>query len=123
MTCSLCQQSGHNKRTCPRVTQVATTGKYAGMTAVQIEAIFAERERKNYEELVAPIVAPKSACADCGQIETECRLERVGGKIMCCDCLDPKPTEEEEEEEYCEWEEENEDERCRAIDASGNALF
>jgi len=106
MTCSLCQQSGHNKRTCPRVTQVATTGKYAGLNAIQIEAIFAERERKNYEELVAPIIAaasafipPKSACADCGQIETECRLERVGEKIMCCDCIDPKPTEYEEEEE------------------------
>jgi hypothetical protein len=69
------------------------------MTAVQIEAIFAERERKNYEELVAPIIAPKSACADCGQIETECHLELVGGKVMCCDCIDPKPTEEEEEEE------------------------
>jgi hypothetical protein len=68
--------------------EVATTGKYAGMTAKQIEAIFAERERKNYEELVAPILAPKSACADCGQIETECHLERlVGGKVMCCDCL------------------------------------
>ena len=80
--------------------EVATTGKYAGMTAVQIEAIFAERERKNYEELVAPIIAPKLACADCGQVETECRLERlVGGKVMCCDCLDPKPTEEEDDDE------------------------
>jgi len=98
MTCSICQQSGHNKRTCPNQ-QKATTGKYAGMTAAQIEAIFAERERKNYEELVAPIIAPKSACADCGQIETECHLELVGGKVMCCDCIDPKPTEEEEEEE------------------------
>jgi len=77
--------------------EVATTGKYAGMTAIQIEAIFAERERKNYEELVAPIIAPKSACADCGQVETECRLELVGGKVMCCDCLDPKPTEETED--------------------------
>ena len=100
MPCSVCQQSGHNKRTCELNTKVATTGKYAGMTAVQIEAIFAERERKNYEELVAPIIAPKSACADCGQIETECRLELVGGKVMCCDCLYPEnPTEYEEEEE------------------------
>lgn len=99
MTCSICHQTGHNKRTCSNQ-QKATTGKYAGMTATQIEAIFAERERKNYEELVAPIIAPKLACADCGQVETECRLERmIGGKIMCCDCLDPKPTEEEEEDD------------------------
>jgi hypothetical protein len=60
MTCSLCNQTGHNKRTCPRITQVATTGKYAGLNAIQIEAIFAERERKNYEELVAPIIAATS---------------------------------------------------------------
>jgi hypothetical protein len=81
--------------------EVATTGKYAGMTAVQIEAIFAERERKNYEELVAPIIAPKLACADCGQVETECHLERlVGGKVMCCDCLYPEnPTEYEEDDD------------------------
>ena len=78
--------------------EVATTGKYAGMTAVQIEAIFAERERKNYEELVAPIIAPKLACADCGQVETECRLERlVGGKVMCCDCLYPENQEDDDE--------------------------
>jgi len=70
-----------------RHTKVATTGKYAGMTAVQIEAIFAERERKNYEELVAPIVSsakkdeeendvdardapniyPYKKCSDCGE--------------------------------------------------------
>jgi hypothetical protein len=79
--------------------EVATTGKYAGMTAVQIEAIFAERERKNYEELVAPIIAPKLACADCGQVETECRLERlVGGKVMCCDCLYPENQEDDDDE-------------------------
>lgn len=78
--------------------EVATTGKYAGMTAVQIEAIFAERERKNYEELVAPIIAPKLACADCGQVETECHLERlVGGKVMCCDCLYPENQEDDDE--------------------------
>jgi hypothetical protein len=98
MPCSVCQQSGHNKRTCELNTKVATTGKYAGMTAVQIEAIFAERERKNYEELVAPIIAPKLACADCGQVETECRLERlVGGKVMCCDCLYPENQEDDDE--------------------------
>ena len=125
MTCSICQQSGHNKRTCPNQ-QKATTGKYAGMTATQIEAIFAERERQSYEELVAPIVAPKSACADCGQIETECRLERVGGKIMCCDCLDPKPTEEEEDDETEtdeeEEEEEEEEEYCECPDC-GDSFY
>jgi hypothetical protein len=78
--------------------EVATTGKYAGMTAKQIEAIFAERERKNYEELVAPIITPKLACADCGQVETECHLERlVGGKVMCCDCLYPENQEDDDE--------------------------
>lgn len=99
MTCSVCHQKGHNKRTCELNTKVATTGKYAGLTAVQIEAIFAERERKNYEELVAPIIAPKLACADCGQVETECRLERlVGGKVMCCDCLYPENQEDDDDE-------------------------
>jgi hypothetical protein len=98
MTCSVCHQKGHNKRTCELNTKVATTGKYAGLTAVQIEAIFAERERKNYEELVAPIIAPKLACADCGQVETECHLERlVGGKVMCCDCLYPENQEDDDE--------------------------
>ena len=80
--------------------EVATTGKYAGMTAVQIEAIFAERERKNYEELVAPIIAPKLACADCGQVETECHLEITEqGKILCCDCLYPENQEDDDETE------------------------
>lgn len=33
-------------------------------------------------------IAPKLACADCGQIETECRLEITEqGKTLCCDCL------------------------------------
>jgi hypothetical protein len=78
--------------------EVATTGKYAGMTAVQIEAIFAERERKNYEELVAPIIAPKLACADCGQVETECHLEITEqGKTLCCDCLYPENQEDDDE--------------------------
>lgn len=101
MTCSVCHQKGHNKRTCELNTKVATTGKYAGLTAVQIEAIFAERERKNYEELVAPIIAPKLACADCGQVETECHLEITEqGKTLCCDCLYPEnPTEYEEDDD------------------------
>lgn len=31
---------------------------------------------------------PKPACADCGQIETECHLEITAeGKTLCCDCL------------------------------------
>jgi len=95
MPCSICHQNGHNKRTCELNTKVATTGKYAGLTAVQIEAIFAERERKNYEELVAPIIAQaKLARADCGQVETECRLEITEqGKTLCCDCLSPKKEE------------------------------
>ena len=41
----------------------------------------------------------RGACADCGQIETECSLKLVGGKVMCCDCLYPEAPEEEEEEE------------------------
>ena len=88
MTCSLCHQSGHNKRTCSLVKQVATTGKYAGLNAIQIEAIFAERMRRDYEEIVAPIIAPKLACFACGQVETECHLEITEqGKTLCCDCL------------------------------------
>ena len=88
MTCSLCHQSGHNKRTCSLVKQVATTGKYAGLNAIQIEAIFAERMRRDYEEIVAPIIAPKPACFACGQVETECHLEITEqGKTLCCDCL------------------------------------
>ena len=88
MTCSLCHQSGHNKRTCSLVKQVATTGKYAGLNAIQIEAIFAERMRRDYEEIVAPIIAPKLACFACGQVETECHLEITEqGKTLCCDCI------------------------------------
>ena len=88
MTCSLCHQSGHNKRTCSLVKQVAATGKYAGLNAIQIEAIFAERMRRDYEEIVAPIIAPKLACFACGQVETECHLEITEqGKTLCCDCL------------------------------------
>ena len=88
MPCSLCQQSGHNKRTCSLVKQVATTGKYAGLNAIQIEAIFAERMRRDYEEIVAPIIAPKLACFACGQVETECHLEIIEqGMTLCCDCL------------------------------------
>ena len=34
---------------------------YDGLTAAEIEAEFAERERRNYEELVAPIVAAAAA--------------------------------------------------------------
>jgi hypothetical protein len=34
---------------------------YDGLTAAEIEAEFAERERRNYAEIVAPIVAPKKA--------------------------------------------------------------
>jgi hypothetical protein len=34
---------------------------YEGLTAAEIEAEFAERERRNYEELVAPIVAAAAA--------------------------------------------------------------
>ena len=75
-----------------------------------------ERERKNYEELVAPIIAPKLACADCGQVETECRLELVGGKVMCCDCLDPKPTEEEDDDETETDDEEEETVVCPRCD-------
>lgn len=41
----------------------------------------------------------RGACADCGQIETECCLKLKGGKVMCCDCLYPEAPEEEEEEE------------------------
>ncbi len=51
MTCSICQQSGHNKRTCPAEIKM------------------------------------KLACADCGQVETECGLTLVGEKVMCYDCL------------------------------------
>ena len=61
MTCSICHQNGHNKRTCDRHTLVATEGKYKGLNSIQIEAIIAERERQSYEELVAPIIAAAKA--------------------------------------------------------------
>ena len=33
-------------------------------------------------------ITPKPACADCGQVETECHLEITAeGKTLCCDCL------------------------------------
>jgi len=106
MPCSICHQNGHNKRTCELTTKVATTGKYAGLTAVQIEAIFAERERKNYEELVAPIIAQaKLACKEeeeedevqkCSQCEIElgedihifCFSKGDDETTMCSNCAD-----------------------------------
>lgn len=70
MTCSICHQIGHNKRTCDRHTLVATEGKYKGLNAIQIEAIIAERNRieneefnRYYESLVAAEVAKTAAPA------------------------------------------------------------
>jgi hypothetical protein len=70
MTCSICHQIGHNKRTCDRHTLVATEGKYKGLNAIQIEAIIAERCRieneefiRYYESLVAAEVAKTAAPA------------------------------------------------------------
>jgi hypothetical protein len=70
MTCSICHQIGHNKRTCDRHTLVATEGKYKGLNAIQIEAIIAERSRieneefnRYYESLVAAEVAKTAAPA------------------------------------------------------------
>jgi len=44
---------------------------YEGLTAAEIERVFAERERKNYEELVAPIITAAAA-----ETETETETEK-----------------------------------------------
>jgi hypothetical protein len=67
----------------------------------------------------------KGACADCGQIEGECGLKLVGGKVMCCDCLYHEDTKEEAEPE--EDDDESDDEsvceccKCEMLsDGKGN---
>lgn len=79
MTCSICHQTGHNKRTCDRHTIVATEGKYAGLNAIQIEAIFAERRRIEDEELncllataTAPAPAPATEETEDTDTESDC---------------------------------------------------
>ena len=78
MTCSICHQIGHNKRTCDRHTLVAPEGKYKGLNAIQIEAIIAERCRieneefiRYYESLVAAEVAKTAAPAPAPAITEE----------------------------------------------------
>ena len=56
-----------------------------------------DSEEEDEEETTDLPPSFKGACADCGQIETECSLKLVGEKVMCCDCIDPKDTEEDEE--------------------------
>jgi len=51
---------------------------YEGMTVEEIEAVFAERERRNYAEIVAPILPDMS--------QTECAVCYVRDEDGGCDC-------------------------------------
>ena len=96
MTCSICHQIGHNKRTCDRHTLVAPEGKYKGLNAIQIEAIIAERCRieneefiRYYESLVAAEVAKTAAPAPAiteEDEETEDDASSVNTQEVCCEC-------------------------------------
>lgn len=77
MTCSICHQTGHNKRTCDRHTLVATEGKYAGLNSIQIEAIIAERRRIEDEEFflslnLPAIIAPATEETEDTDTESDC---------------------------------------------------
>lgn len=146
MTCSICQQSGHNKQTCSVVvryeyddcgvkcrinpndegdfqpvetyclpcgspTLECDCGKYkCGKWFNEEKGKFQGAPRRRRQTRFNPIdhpalftIAPaeikmKLACADCGQVETECRLEITEqGKTLCCDCLYPENQKNEEE--------------------------
>jgi hypothetical protein len=56
-----------------------------------------DSEEEDEEETTDLPPSFKGACADCGQIETECSLKLVGEKVMCCDCIDPENQKNEEE--------------------------
>ena len=139
MTCSICQQSGHNRQTCSVVvryeyddcgvkcrinpndegdfqpvetyclpcgakTEECDCGKYkCGKWFNEEKGKFQGAPRRRRQTRFNPIdhpalftIAPaeikmKLACADCGQVETECRLEITEqGKTLCCDCLYPE---------------------------------
>ena len=122
MTCSICQQSGHNRQTCSVVieytyddcgvkcrinpndegdfqpvetyclpcgakTEECDCGKYkCGKWFNEEKGKFQGAPRRSSPR--PKKIAPKLACADCGQVETECRLEITEqGKTLCCDCL------------------------------------
>ena len=51
---------------------------YEGLTVEEIEAVFAERERRNYAEIVAPILPEMS--------QTECAVCYVRDEDGGCDC-------------------------------------
>ena len=125
MTCSICQQSGHNRQTCSVVieytyddcgvkcrinpndegdfqpvetyclpcgakTEECDCGKYkCGKWFNEEKGKFQGAPRRSSPR--PKKIAPKLACADCGQVETECRLEITEqGKTLCCDCLYPE---------------------------------
>lgn len=139
MTCSICQQSGHNRQTCSVVvryeyddcgvkcrinpndegdfqpvetyclpcgspTLECDCGKYkCGKWFNEEKGKFQGAPRRRRQTRFNPIdhpalftIAPaeikmKLACADCGQVETECRLEITEqGEVVCCDCLYPE---------------------------------
>ena len=136
MTCSICQQSGHNKQTCSVVvryeyddcgvkcrinpndegdfqpvepyclpcgakTEECDCGEYkCGKWFNEEKGKFqgAPRRSSPRRPRPTPEIKMKLACADCGQVETECRLEITEqGKTLCCDCLYPEHQKNEEE--------------------------
>jgi hypothetical protein len=129
MTCSICQQSGHNKQTCSVVvryeyddcgvkcrinpndegdfqpvetyclpcgakTEECDCGNYkCGKWFNEEKGKFqgAPRRSSPRRPRPTPEIKMKLACADCGQVETECHLEITEqGKTLCCDCLYPE---------------------------------
>ena len=71
-----------------RMTQNEQKKWYEGLTAEQIEAVFAERERKNYAELVAPILPKEqyATCEECGRYCYTGGEHKEGEEYICDDC-------------------------------------